>query len=196
MFLLLLLFSFVYANNCNERTSYYNGILIGDFDYYYYDHNTYTENIKSMSIEEYKLHIISTVPCTGKWCVNGKWPCKYGDSKNCYNVEHIIPTMNNIKALIGCSLNIQGNMIKAYGAWNQALSNEYFGEKAIIYGSIFKSAYKSVYTACHNQSPTYYPEELCLPIFNIFNAMIVILLIIFIIIIVAIIIYKKYNFEN
>jgi hypothetical protein len=141
--------------------------MISNTDYYYFDPTTYFESSNSMTVEDYKNIIKSIMQCTGKWCVNGdgKWGCKVGDSKNCYNVEHMIPKANNISQIKGCSLDIRGNYIMAYGAWNQALRNDYYGEKTLIYGvEKMKSAYKSVYLSCHGKEPLEYPDELCLPV--------------------------------
>ena len=116
-----------------------------------------------MNNDVFRQYTRNNIKCLGKWCIDKQWKCNFGDSKNCYNVEHIIPKANSIEEIKNCSLDIQGNLIMAYGAWNQALSNRYYGEKNIIYSSdIVRSAYKSVYLACHKSEPNYYPLELCL----------------------------------
>lgn len=150
-------------NICDKRTSYYHDTFVSNNNYYYYVPMTYFESDNSMTVQNYKELIKSISLCTGKWCVNNKWGCAVGDSKNCYNVEHIIPTANNIPQIKGCSLDIRGNYIMSYGAWNQALGNDYYGEKSLIYGDErMKSAYKSVYLACYKKEPTEYPNDLCL----------------------------------
>jgi hypothetical protein len=162
MLFILFLIVKIQANNCDDRTSYYTNGFNVNKNYHYFDPTTYTESTQSMTVQEYKNYIKKSV-CTGEWCYDDKWGCKLGDSKNCYNVEHIIPKVNTIAELNGCSVDIQGNFIMAYGAWNQALKNEYYGEKTIIYGSSrMMTAYHSVYYACYNKIPITYPAELCL----------------------------------
>lgn len=165
--MLLLIFVFVFSikgDSCNKRTSYYNAAMMPNYNYYYFDPTTYFESSNSMTVDDYKNTIKSVVQCTGEWCVNKKWGCKVGDSRNCYNVEHMIPKANSLHQIKGCSLDIRGNYIMSYGAWNQALGNDYYGEKTFIYGvDKMKSAYRSVYLSCHGKEPLEYPEELCLP---------------------------------
>jgi len=162
--LILILINIVTCDDiCNERTYIYQNKGYENLDYYYFDPNTYTESIIPMTNDVFRQYIINNIKCLGKWCIDKQWKCNFGDSKNCYNVEHIIPKANSIQEIKSCSLDVQGNLIMAYGAWNQALSNRYYGEKNIIYGSdIARSAYKSVYLSCHGFEPNYYPPELCL----------------------------------
>lgn len=164
MLLLIFLFiNLIKGDSCDKRTSYYNAAFMPNNNYYYFDPDTYLESSNSMSVEDYKNTIKTNIQCTGEWCIDNKWGCKVGDSKNCYNVEHMIPKANNISQIKGCSLDIRGNYIMAYGAWNQALSNGYYGEKTFIYGNErMKSAYRSVYLSCHKKEPLEYPKELCI----------------------------------
>lgn len=163
MWLLLICIWIVKANNCDERTLIYKSHINDNTNYYYFVPQTHMAGTAKMNAQDYRTYVKDVFGCTGKWCVEGQWKCNIGDSKNCYNVEHIIPKVNNIKEISDCSLDIQGNLVMAYGAWNQALSNTYYGEKTTVYGvDVVKSAYKSVYKACYNKEPEYYPNELCL----------------------------------
>lgn len=197
LILILILINIVSCDDiCNERTYIYQNKGYENLDYYYFDPNTYIESIIPMNNDVFRQYIRNNIKCLGKWCIDKQWKCNFGDSKNCYNVEHIIPKANSIEEIKNCPLDVQGNLIMAYGAWNQALSNRYYGEKNIIYSSdIVRSAYKSVYLACHKSEPNYYPLELCLSgteqllshFFFIFTT-----ISIFIFIFVVILIYAKY----
>jgi len=210
MLLLLTCILIVGANNCDDRTLIYQSHRHDNTNNYYFVSQTHMEGTTKMNAQDYRTYIKDVLGCTGKWCVEGQWKCNLDknvrenistdfvrDSKNCYNVEHIIPKANNIKELEGCSLDIQGNLVMAYGAWNQALSNTYYGEKATVYGTdIVKSAYKSVYKACHNNDPEYYPNELCLINTQIGFTIMAVFLIIFIILGLLILIYSFYVKKN
>src|SRR5436190_12329585 len=124
IFLLLVLINTIDANNlCDSRTSVYNEQGIFNSNNYYFDMNTYMESHMAMKVQPYKNYIKASVMCTGEWCIDGQWICKVNNSQDCYNAEHIVPKGNNIKEINGCSLDIQGNLIMAYGKWNQKLSN-------------------------------------------------------------------------
>lgn len=206
MFILLVIYT-VTANDCNQRTQIYNEHGNDNTNYYYFDPNTYTESTKSIDNVEYRKMIQKTVKCTGKWCINDQWKCNGTDNQNCYNVEHIIPAANNIKEISGCLVNIQGNLIMAYGKWNQQLSNEYYGEKALIYGNdIVKSAYTSIYRKCQGtpvNSHVEIPGELCLYTSPFASANIpqIIFLALFFIIVIIVVVYvvvkrRRENLQN
>lgn len=187
--MLFILFSIVYAN-CNDRTKLFGKT---NDNYYYFDPRTYTESSEYITPRQYRASL--TVPCTGQWCIDNQWKCNFGDSSHCYNIEHIIPQANDIEEIKGCSTDVVGNMVMAYGGWNQALSNKYYGEKVAIYGStMVKSAFYSILTACYTNTSFFsYPKVLCLNntlwIYNIAG-----LIIIFIIIIlVSYVVYKKHQ---
>lgn len=179
------------SESCDSRTSVYNGHGIFNFNNYYFDSRTYMESHMAMMPRTYKENIRDTISCTGEWCIEGQWKCNIDNSRDCYNAEHIIPKANSIKEISGCSLDIQGNLIMAYGKWNQELSNGGYGEKVAIYGSsIVESAYRSVYRAClDNNNPNSYPTELCLPSNNSWIYIVIALLIM---ISVAVFLYFKY----
>lgn len=149
---------------CNIRTSIYNSHGKSNDNYWYFDPQTYIKTIDIISVSKYRELIKGSILCTGQWCINKEWKCNLSNSRDCYNVEHIIPTANKIKEIANCSTDILGNLIMSYGAWIEQSSNGYYGEKAIIYGNrIVESAYRSVYQACHNKEPNYIPDELCIP---------------------------------
>lgn len=196
--MLFLLFLIVNADDsCDKRTSIYDSHGYLNFNSYYFDPVTYKEDTTSMTVQVYKDYIKNSYPCNGEWCVENKWGCALGNSKNCYNVEHIIPKANTILEIYGCPTDIRGNLIMAYGAWNQELSNSYYGEKSLIYGSsIFRSAYRSVYRACLNKESLYYPDELCLPDNSRIYMAIISLLSISIIIFISMLLYFRYRTNN
>lgn len=104
---------------------------------------------------------------------------------------------NDILEIYGCPVDIEGNLIMAYGAWNQQMSNSYYGEKAEIYGSvIFKSAYRSIYKACYLKDPVTYPEELCLSSYTGLHIAIIVLVISLIVMIIGIFLLLKYKKES
>lgn len=76
------------------------------------------------------------VECTGDWCVNGKFDCRQKDSRNCYNLEHIVDLRNSVAD--GYNKNILGNMVMAYGKWNQEMGGMKWPkvevEKRRVYG--------------------------------------------------------------
>lgn len=192
--LLLIIILSVNANPCDERTSYYISGWNVNKNYHYFDPTTYFRSNQPMTVQDYK-NKISLTPCTGEWCNygnNGKWGCNKGDSKNCYNVEHIIPKANSLKELKGCSLDIEGNLVMSYGAWNQALKNEYYGEKTAIYGNtLMKAAYQSVYEACHKVQSLSYPDALCLNKSIVLIAVIIFIVVLSALFIIIYIIYIK-----
>ena len=119
------------AVHCDDRTSEFNPKFITNPNYYYFDPRTYTEDKISISAPIYHTYVILKIRCGGEWCVNGNWNCISNNSNRCYNVEHIIPKNNTIAEIRGCPVDIEGNYIMAYGAWN-AVNDYYYGEKAII----------------------------------------------------------------
>lgn len=198
MLFILFLINVVFGADCNDRTAYYNNAKLNNKDYYYYDDRThFSSSLEKYDRAAYRNMIKSKISCTGKWCINNEWKCS--ENNDCYHVEHIIPTANNIKEIGGCSADILGNLIMSYGSWNVALSNSYYGEKVKIYGEkIVREAYQSVYRACHGKQAEYYPDELCLPPNNISNYIpfLIGLFIALIVIMVFGIIYNKYQNNN
>jgi hypothetical protein len=180
MLLYVLLFQYVVCESCDDKTTVYLSRFktgSGNQNYFYFDPDTYNYSLETTTNEKFRRLMKNNVKCTGKWCVDGEWKCKLGNNRDCYNVEHIIPQANQITDIQGCSLDIVGNLVMAYGAWNQELSNSYYGEKVIVYGStIVKSAYISIYKACHKINPSIFPAELCLSSYNYTKYLVFILL--------------------
>jgi hypothetical protein len=90
------------------------------------------------------------ITCNGKWCVDGEWKCSWGNSEDCYNLEHIIDTKNSDPEFgPEYKKDIVGNYIFAYGKWNQQNGRlkdweNIKNEKLEIYGDIFGHAWRAV----------------------------------------------------
>lgn len=167
LFILLILFitqinmQDQFNTDCNARTEVFNNHgPFNDNNYYFvtdtYTLETYLRCIK-VSNRDFKNRLNIIYPCDGIHCVTNTthrntWGCKLDNSQDCYNVEHIIPTANNIPTLRECDTNIYGNLVMAYGRWNQQLSNSYYGEKYLIYKDIYLRAYTAVYECCKNNA--------------------------------------------
>ena len=97
-------------------------------------------------------------------CINS-W--KYNSISNSYQVEHIIDKSNT--PYDNCNTDITGNIIMAYGLWNQKIGqlcwNDVVKEKKVVYGDeILCSAIKNVihcsqnnikYINCNTSIPEY-----------------------------------------
>jgi hypothetical protein len=99
---------------------------------------------------DYRNKVESSVRCSGQWCSGNTFSCIFGG--NCYQVEHIIDKENSDPALAGCSTNIYGNLVMAYGDWNQQVGrlcwDQVVDEKGTVYGSIFTQARENVKYCC------------------------------------------------
>jgi hypothetical protein len=90
------------------------------------------------------------IECEGRWCIDDEWKCGFGNSEECYNLEHIIDKKNSdVEFGDTYNKNILGNFIFAYGLWNQQIGRikdwpSIKNEKREIYGNIFEQAYQSV----------------------------------------------------
>jgi hypothetical protein len=149
--------------DCDMRTVTFQEHGINNDNGYYFVPMTYgAGTYKCNTINnntQFRDKINSMFECTYSHCmIDNTWGCNFGDSQNCYNVEHIIPKNNKLTELSDCNTNIYGNLIMAYGKWNTELSNGYLDEKILIYGDIFTNAYTSVYECCHNHPPTSVPK--------------------------------------
>lgn len=105
--------------------------------YEIYDDRTFGSTIYSNPCQkttnaQFRKFVNDNVVCKGKWCVNSTFNCVYGNSQNCYNVEHIIDKRT------GLNTDIAGNMVMAYGKWNQKLGRMSYDksheEKIKVYG--------------------------------------------------------------
>jgi hypothetical protein len=186
-----------YDKDCDERTK----VLIehGNSNYngFYFVDKTYGgfQSCKTINTnDDFRKYINQKFPCNYEHCRSGlpaPWGC--GNSKECYEVEHIIPKANNIPELEGCNTNIYGNLIMAYGVWNNQLSNTHFNEKKLIYGEIFDNAYKSVYFCCKGQNPTTIPVPNCIvPPSHPSVLAIVIFLFFIVVLVIGIVIWKNF----
>jgi hypothetical protein len=177
MFLVLLIS--VTLAICDEKhTSDYNMLGKTNDDYQYYDPRTYMggpnedpqKEYPSAGNTNYRKLVSKNYRCIGKQCAinadqNG-WGCPDGNRK-CYNAEHIIALASTeIPILKDCGKShrdIAGNLIMAYGNWNQDMKESHINEKVEIYGAdLVKSAYDAVYFHCFQKKPDSYPPELCL----------------------------------
>lgn len=194
--MLFLFITIVLADSCSDHTRYYDEIKLGNQDYYYFDPRTHHPySLDKASRDTYRKMIKEQIKCIGKWCVDGEWKCS--GNNDCYHVEHIIPTANNIKEIANCSADILGNLIMSYGAWNVALSNRYYGEKVKIYDSdIVQAAYQSIYEACHGTQARYYPDSLCLPADNFISYLPFVIIVFVIAIIIAIAGYLIHKYQT
>lgn len=85
------------------------------------------------------------IKCRGDWCdSNGQFSCKES-SNECYHGEHIIDMSNSDT---GYDNNIFGNVIMAYGKWNQQVGqlclDNVKSEKREIYGAIYDKAMENI----------------------------------------------------
>lgn len=97
-----------------------------------------------------KILVDNDIQCMGDWCKedgnNNGFDCK-DMGLDCYQVEHIIDRKNT--PYDPCNTNILGNVIMAYGKWNNEIGqrcwNDVKNEKIIVYGKdIFCQAIKNV----------------------------------------------------
>jgi len=160
-------------DDCTSRTKIFDAKGNNNTNNYYFAANTFSANsLLSINRVQFRSKIISRMKCIGQWCdktgTNAGWRC-INNTNECYHVEHIIPTANNIESLVGCCGNnngcdIEGNLIMSYGKWNMQLGNSFIGEKYIVYGDILKKAYNAVYLKCKGSKyhSTQYPGDLCI----------------------------------
>lgn len=152
---------------CDERTKTFLEHGISNNNNFYTVRNTYmrisSDECAKTSPYKFRSFMDTNMKCDGEHCVKfpdppeKSWACKSFDpswnTQKCYNVEHIIPTNHLIDELSGCDTNITGNLIMSYGVWNTQLGNTHYGEKELIYGDIWNSAYSAVYKCCYGSKP-------------------------------------------
>jgi hypothetical protein len=85
------------------------------------------------------------IKCSGLWCRNGQFTCGPGNL-DCWQMEHIIDL--NGSPAVGCDLNIVGNVVMAYGRWNNEIGRlswrDVRHEKTLVYKQIFELAVENV----------------------------------------------------
>ncbi len=191
MLLFVTLFQAILAYNCADRTSLYKEHGSSNSANYYFDLNTYGTEDRCTKQTAATFRTLMNNPQTGRSC-NGlhcnpatsdnSWSCQFNGrtTEYCYQVEHIIPTVNNMPELIGCSTDISGNLVMAFGKWNRELSNQFIGEKVEIYGDIYTHAYTAVYECCHGTTLDHEPvcviSSVTWCVLGIFGAIVIIVI--------------------
>lgn len=167
------LFIIVYAACCIDaagtstalHTETYDQWKAGHFHDTFYLPDTFLDKHRCTALssdnskrrEQYiKLLSDNNIECQGSWCIDGKFKCLQGNSKSCYNIEHIVDTKQSI--LPNHNKNIVGNIIMAYGKWNQEMGTMLWdnveSEKREIYGnSIVDMAIENI-QFCHDKHQT------------------------------------------
>ena len=146
--------------DCSLRTKTFKNRVNRQPIQYYFGPQSYGlgDKCEPTTIDCFSASMRSVV-CYGKWCIKGSktgdWGCELSSvsSPFCYKPTMIIPN-NNITELAGCNHDIQGNMIMAYGVWANELGNGSWGEREIIFGDIYYSAYAAVYECCKKKPRT------------------------------------------
>lgn len=92
----------------------------------------------------YRQMMNDKMTCVGEHCVDQKFGCLIGNSRDCYNVEHIIDDALSQRYICKsdtCNANIVGNRVMSWGLWNQEIgtlggNDQYFAfdEKNTVYG--------------------------------------------------------------
>jgi|SRR5579862_137394 len=166
--LLSLFFIFIICDDCPHTKLYLEHGSSNNNNYYFVEKTFITRTdllCKIGSNDQYKQIINSQFRCEGSWCnFTGKWTNGWNcplTEPSCYEVEHIIPSANNIPEIRGCSPNIFGNHVMSYKIWNRQLSNGYFSEKKEIYGNIFNEAYNAIYKCCNKTGTPMVPTNIC-----------------------------------
>jgi hypothetical protein len=163
MLSIILLFLSFYTVDCYKHTAIYNEWKSGVFNYNdFFMRDSYggflnidpcTPMPSSQSSAKKKFISIlkeNGIECEGRWCIDDEWKCGFGDSEECYNLEHIIDKKNSdVEFGDDYNKNILGNFIFAYGKWNQQIGRirdweSIKNEKREIYGNIFSQAYMFV----------------------------------------------------
>lgn len=149
--------------DCNLRTNIFKARGPSNFNNYYYIPNTFMIAPPCVSVSEpqYAQMVKSTIKCVGEHCRRDTdtWSCN--DTRDCYEITHIIPRYNDIPTLKGCEVNIAGNMIMSYGLWNDETVHGYLAEKRIVFGAIMIQAYINMYTCCHYMPPNDVSMHMC-----------------------------------
>ena len=126
----------------------------------FYDNRTFGHQTDDpctvvMKNSDFRDFISELYDCDGPWCLNGTFRCIYGNNKNCYNVEHIIDL--NGPEYTSENKNIYGNLVMAYGLWNQQLGRLFnypanMNEKTIVYGQDNMSRARQLIEYCSSRN--------------------------------------------
>jgi hypothetical protein len=117
---------------CNTETDIYYQYIDGDIPASsIYLENTYLPILCGSSIDPcmkykdrktyIKLLEENNIECSGPWCINGAFSCGKSGNTECWQVEHIIDQSNSDLVDQGYDVNIIGNVIMAYGKWNNQI---------------------------------------------------------------------------
>lgn len=135
----------------------------------------------------------NNINCTGKWCNSGLYKC-INNPRECYEVEHIVDKKNT--PYDKCNTNILGNVIMAYGKWNNQVGQlcwkNVLYEKMQVYGNdIFCDAVSNIIKCgnCDIEMPMeckYINKPHIFPLFSSLVNDMLIILVIFIIVVILI----------
>ena len=111
---------------------------------------------KPLSSSAFRKAVNNRVRCTGKHCIKGKFSCAVGNSRDCYNVEHIFDRSRGANGY--ASRDIAANMVMAWGTWNQQMGGlsytESTAEKSDVYGIHMERVRKAM-DLCNDVHPTH-----------------------------------------
>lgn len=163
--LLILLICIYNINGAKEHsdkvhTQTYYEWKSGDFTKTLYLEDTFIENgdiCRQIDRQSYIKYLEdNNIFCYGDWCsADGSFSCS-SDSTNCYNMEHIVDLSNSLfDDYPEESKKILGNVIMAYGKWNNQIGQLEWDnvekEKREIYGNTIVSAAIENIARCHEK---------------------------------------------
>jgi tetrahydromethanopterin S-methyltransferase subunit G len=112
-----------------NHTQFYNDFWASknNYNFQFYDNRTFgmdRENPCEVINDnpKYRKIMNKEFNCTGPWCINNTFNCIRGDSRNCYNVEHIIDLNGGEFKNASCK-SIAANLVMSCGTWNQQLGS-------------------------------------------------------------------------
>ena len=112
-----------------NHTQFYNDFwaTTNNYNFQFYDNRTFgmdRENPCEVINEnpKYRKLMNKEFNCTGPWCINNTFNCNRSDSRQCYNVEHIIDLNGGEFKNASCKA-IAANLVMSCGIWNQQLGS-------------------------------------------------------------------------
>ena len=112
-----------------NHTQFYNDFwtTTNNYNFQFYDNRTFgmdRENPCEVINDnpKYRKLMNKEFNCTGQWCINNTFNCNRGDSRQCYNVEHIIDLNGGEFKNASCKA-IAANLVMSSGTWNQQLGS-------------------------------------------------------------------------
>ena len=139
-----------------------NWALVGNNNSYFFDSATFGVNYpidpctpnSENNNHKFKNYVDSMTECTGQWCINDEFKCVRGDSRKCYNTEHIIDL--NGPELQEYNKNIFANLVMACGIWNQQMGrlqvrsySALINEKETVYSFEVVNLVRQMIIRCH-----------------------------------------------